>query len=175
MYPDRKEWNEVLIRQKNYPFDADGICKLSIPSAEVVDCIAWHYEKNGVFSVKSAYKLAASIAESDQIPSNSSNDSNDRSIWDLIWKTKVPGKVRIFGWRVATNTLATKKNKWKRTLELDPICSICGNGEEDEFHAVMTCTKSRGSESDFEKRMGSAGREKFQVHRGGLAANTAEH
>ncbi|VAH78253.1 hypothetical protein VPH35_052476 [Triticum aestivum] len=39
--------------------------------------------------------------------------------------------------------MATKKNKWKRTLEVGSTCNICGNGEEDEFHAVISCTKSR--------------------------------
>ncbi|XP_073362181.1 uncharacterized protein [Aegilops tauschii subsp. strangulata] len=144
MLPDRKEWNEKLIRQLFYPFDADEICKLNIPSSDVDDQIAWHYEKSGVFSVRSAYKLAAAaLSPMAQNPSSSSSEPNDRSIWDLIWKSKVPGKVRIFSWRVATNTLATKENKWKRTLELDNTCCICGNGTENEHHAVIRCTKSR--------------------------------
>lgn len=49
----------------------------------------------------------------------------------------------IFGWRVATNTLATKKNKCRRTIVVDATCNICGNGVEDEYHAVIFCTKSR--------------------------------
>lgn len=144
MHPERKEWNEGLIRQIFHPFDADEICKLAIPSSDAEDRIAWHYEKNGIFSVKSAYNLAmvSNSCESSK-PSSSSRESNDRSIWDLIWKAKVPGKVRIFGWRIATNTLATKRNKWKRTLEIDDTCNICGNGAEDEYHAMIACTKSR--------------------------------
>ena len=63
----------------------------------------------------------------------------------------MPGKVRIFAWRVATNTLATIENKHKRTLELDAICRICGNGRENEFHAVVMCTKSRGLRSAMRK------------------------
>ena len=144
MHSDRKEWNEELVRQIFYPFDADEICKIRIPSSDVEDRIAWYYEKSGEFSVRSAYKLAAaSLPQLAQNPSSSSSDPNDRSIWDLIWKAKVSGKVRIFGWRVATSTLATKENKWKRTLELDATCNICGNGTETEHHAVVMCTKSR--------------------------------
>ncbi|KAI5003478.1 hypothetical protein ZWY2020_030638 [Hordeum vulgare] len=51
--------------------------------------------------------------------------------------------MRIFAWRVATKTLPTKENKWKRTLELDNTCSICGREAEDEFHATVSCTKAR--------------------------------
>ena len=108
-------------------------------------------EKSGVFSVKSAYKLAENLARSSNIPSSSSREPTDRSIWDLIWKTKVPGKVRIFSWRVATNTLATIEIKHKRTLELDAICRICGNGRENEFHTVVMCTKSKALRSAMSK------------------------
>ena len=59
-------------------------------------------------------------------PSRSSNEADNRSIWDLIWKAKVPEKVRIFAWRVATETLPRKENKRKITLVVDNICNICG-------------------------------------------------
>ena len=121
MLSDNKEWNVPLIRQIFYPFDADEICKLNIPSSEVGDCIAWHYEKNDIFSVKSAYRLAATNLEQvSHTPSSSTRDPNDRSIWDLIWKTKVPRKICIFAWRVATNTLATKKTNGRERWKLMP-------------------------------------------------------
>lgn len=144
MLPNSKEWNEQLIRQIFYPFDADEICKIKIPTAEVGDQIAWHYETNGVFSVKSAYKLAASMEQqSRHTPTSSSRDPGDRSIWDIIWKAKIPEKVKIFCWRIATNTLATKKNKFRRTISHDDTCDICGNGVEDEYHGVVVCMKSK--------------------------------
>jgi hypothetical protein len=61
----------------------------------------------------------------------------------VIWKENVPNKVKKFGWRVACDNLATKKNKMRRTLETDSICNICGREEEDCFHATIMCTKSR--------------------------------
>lgn len=144
MQPDGTGWNTDLIRQLFYRFDAEAICNIKLPKGKVEDCLAWHYEKKGIFSVRSAYWLAATQQhQNNQRASSSTNDVDDRSIWGIIWKAKVPGKIRIFGWRVATNTLATKKNKWRRTLEVDSTCKICGNGEEDEFHAVVACTKSR--------------------------------
>ena len=107
--------------------------------------MAWHKEKSGVFSVRSAYRFAFSIRNQlNTTTSSSSSEADDRSIWDIIWKAKVLEKVKVFGWRVATGTLATKRNRWKRTLESDNTCNICVAGEEDEFHAVVTCTKSRG-------------------------------
>lgn len=74
---------------------------------------------------------------------NSEEEADNRRIWDFIWKANVPEKVRIFAWRVATEILAMKKNKWRRTLEVDNICNLCGRETEDEYHAVIACTKAR--------------------------------
>jgi hypothetical protein len=44
---------------------------------------------------------------------------------------------------LAVDNLPTQKNKWRRTLELQNICTICGNGAEDSFHATVECTKAK--------------------------------
>ena len=61
---------------------------------------------------------------------------------DAIWKAKVPEKVKVFGWRIVTNSLATKHNAFRRTIADDSVCGICGRCAEDEYHAVITCTRS---------------------------------
>jgi len=151
MHPDGSGWNRELIHQLFYPFDAESICNIKLPSYPTEDNLAWHYE-SGMFSVWSAYRLAASLQARPNHPASiSTNNTNDRSIWDIIWKAKVPGKIKIFGWRVATNTLPTKRNKWKQTLEVHSTCNICGNGEEDEFHVVISCTKSKALRNEMRK------------------------
>jgi hypothetical protein len=114
MHKDKKEWNEALIHQLFHNYDAEEICKIKIPQTDVGDCVAWHEEKSGVFSVHGAYKLGSQLKQQSNMTASSSvRDAKDRSIWDYIWKAKVPEKVRIFAWRVATETLPTKENKWK--------------------------------------------------------------
>ncbi|KAL0300142.1 UNVERIFIED_CONTAM: hypothetical protein Scaly_3058100 [Sesamum calycinum] len=54
-----KEWNEPLIRAEFYPANANCILGISLRSGEVRDELIWHYESKGVFSVKSAYRLAS--------------------------------------------------------------------------------------------------------------------
>jgi hypothetical protein len=51
--------------------------------------------------------------------------------------------VKIFGWRVACDNLATMKNKFKRTLAIVSTCTLYGTEEESCFHAVVKCTKAR--------------------------------
>ena len=104
-----------------------------------------------MFTVKSAYRLAMAQKGSGEQTSSSTAGVDDRSSWDLIWKAAIPEKVKKFAWRVATNTLATKVNKCKRTLETDSTCTIYGHSDETEYHAVVACTKSRALRHEMRK------------------------
>jgi hypothetical protein len=73
----------------------------------------------------------------------SNNPNGERKIWGNIWKVPVPNKVRVFSWRLASDNLPTQRNKWRRTLETQNTCPICGNGIEDSFHATVECTKAK--------------------------------
>jgi hypothetical protein len=59
----------------------------------------WQYENNGIFSVKSAYKLAYNLKNNSiqSRPGSSSNGDNNRALWKLIWSAPVPNKVKFLG------------------------------------------------------------------------------
>jgi hypothetical protein len=138
------KWNEPLIRKVCRVEDAEWILKQKLPLQACEDILAWHYEKSSDFTVKSAYRLAYNLQNGIRWRAGSSNNhDNSRDIWKMIWNAKVPGKVRIFGWRIACDNLATKKNKFRRTLEPNSTCNICGREEEDSCHATVKCTKPR--------------------------------
>ncbi|KAL0446309.1 UNVERIFIED_CONTAM: putative ribonuclease H protein [Sesamum latifolium] len=54
-----QEWDEHLIRTEFCALDADCILGISIGGSSVFDELVWHFEGNGKFSVRSAYKLWA--------------------------------------------------------------------------------------------------------------------
>jgi ribonuclease HI len=142
--PGSNSWNTSLLHELFFDFDVQTILKINLPVEKVDDYVAWHFKRNGIFTVKSAYRLALNLKQKQRGNESSSNHpSGERGIWNAIWKSNVPPKVRIFGWRVAMDALPTKKNKWRRTLELNNVCSICGNGVEDAHHANVACTKSK--------------------------------
>jgi hypothetical protein len=74
---------------------------------------------------------------------SSSSPTKDRSIWDLVWKEKVPQKLRVFAWRAATSTLAVRSGLNRRMPKVDNMCTICGMAAKDEHHALVTCTLAR--------------------------------
>ena len=86
-----RRWDENLIRHLFSPHDAEKILKLRILNLNEGGFIAWHHEKNGLFSVKSAYRLALNIKDSDMAPGSSSVYVNgERRLSNIIWKANVP-------------------------------------------------------------------------------------
>jgi hypothetical protein len=49
-----------------YPHDAEEVLKIRLSERNYEDYIAWHYEKSGVFTVKSAYHLALELEQGDR-------------------------------------------------------------------------------------------------------------
>ena len=130
-------WNAEKINLYFLKVDADIIFKICTSPRIGCDFLAWHPDKTGQFSVRSAYALAANLANV-EAASSSSNNTVDKA-WDLIWKCNVPQKVRIFAWKVASNSLPTMVNKKKRNLERTDMCSICDREKEDAGHALCRC------------------------------------
>jgi hypothetical protein len=144
LLPQSNQWNEEVVKRVCFPRDADWILNLKLPKEKCDDFFAWHYEKTGIFSVKSAYRLAYNLNHGVMWRAGSSSrPDNTRLSWKTIWNAKVPSKVKIFGWRAACDNLPTKKNKFRRTLETDSTCSICGRVEENSHHAIVDCSKPR--------------------------------
>jgi hypothetical protein len=56
------EWKEEVIREYFRDEDVHTILSLRLPTKPVEDFLAWNYEKSGVFSVRSAYRLANELA-----------------------------------------------------------------------------------------------------------------
>jgi hypothetical protein len=138
---ETKTWKEELVISLFYEADADHILQIKLPKVISEDYLAWHYEKNGLFSVKSAYRLAHDLQEKNGGEGSSSKQPGERYLWNLIWKTKVQPKIRVFGWKLATNSLGVQSLRHRRKMDILPTCSICGTESEDSFHAMISCTK----------------------------------
>lgn len=54
-----------------------------------------------------------------------------------------PLKVRLVGWKLATDTLATMEIKASRNLAKSDICVFCGVEREDTFHVFCRCPMGR--------------------------------
>jgi len=72
------DWNRNLISSIFLPVDVEAIMRIRVPERIMNDQIAWHYEKSGQFSVKSAYKLALKLQSQDQMASSSNPKQREK-------------------------------------------------------------------------------------------------
>jgi hypothetical protein len=136
-------WNEELIRKICYPLDVERILQIKLPSFSGEDNLAWHYEKSGMFTVRSTYKLAMDLKSRNNETGMSNKNAGERYMWNLIWKAHVPPKVKVFGWKLATDTLGVQAHRCKRNMDQIPTCQICGMEPETSHHAMVNCTKAK--------------------------------
>jgi hypothetical protein len=79
--------------------------KITLSTNQYDDSIAWAHERNVIFVVRSAYKLGMQLQESERQEATSINPEGDQSLWKIIWTAKVPLKLKVFCWKLATNSL----------------------------------------------------------------------
>jgi hypothetical protein len=82
------------------------------------------------------------IQERGKQEATSSRPCGQRSLWNLIWKSNVPPKVKVFGWKLASNTIGVQVHRCKRNMEVMSTCPLCARKPERAHHVVAACTKS---------------------------------
>ncbi|KAF8754851.1 hypothetical protein HU200_011388 [Digitaria exilis] len=139
--PGSRRWNIQKVQDNFCTLDAEEILKLKPGMRLEEDLIAWAYEKNGQYSVRSCYRMLK--RESDQLDSfklNEPSTSEGKRWWKKLWKLKVPPKVRIFWWRAMQNFLPTKAELRRRHVSKEDYCETCGKPGESLFHVAFKCT-----------------------------------
>jgi ribonuclease HI len=133
---ETSQWNRTLIFNSFSNSDAIKIVSTPLSLSLPEDKSCWFWEKDGMYSVRSAYHLLCNGRENSQPGPSSSRD--DR-LWKEIWKAPVPNKIKNFMWRLAKNILPTRGNLLKKGITLDTSCPLCHNSEENVQHLFMQC------------------------------------
>ena len=77
-------WDIDLLRSIFCPADVQNILQIPLsPGRE--DVVAWHYNRSGMFSVRSAYHCQWSAQFDD--------NTETSNVWKGMWKLAVPGKI----------------------------------------------------------------------------------
>jgi ribonuclease HI len=128
------------------PMDVEVILKIPISHRRQRDMWAWHYDRKGLFSVRSAYRMLVWTREKRDAwlegCASSSNGIVEEKQWSSLWKTRVPSKVKLFTWRLAKHSLPTNDIRNHRGMADDDRCQFCGTADLWR-HALLDCTLSR--------------------------------
>lgn len=63
-------------------------------------------------------------------------------LWTIIWRMKVPNKVRNFAWRVCQEALPVMSALFRRHITADGICDRCNSDDETIWHVLVQCQES---------------------------------
>ncbi|CAL1372514.1 unnamed protein product [Linum trigynum] len=139
--PGSKQWNLAAL---NCFFDNALVAiirQLPLPQRRLVDDIIWHYEANGLFSVKSAYHLAFSHLR--PVPRKTGVSVIDSVLWKWVWTRKLPPKLLFFLWQCLQRVLPTREALATSGMDLLPVCTACGRREETLEHLFFSCHVAR--------------------------------
>ena len=110
------------------------------------DFVAWNPSRNGIFSVRSAYRMMIKTKYRRGIwidgRAGSSSTERDEQSWKLLWGTKIPGKIHMFMWRLACHSIPTEDVRAKRNMATTSLCSLCG-AEDSWRHSLLECSMAR--------------------------------
>ena len=109
--------------------------RIPLPRSPKMDEVYWHFDKKGMYTVKSGYQIALRLKYPD-IPSTLEDWS---FYWKAIWRLELPEKTKIFLWRATQNMLPTMENLWKKKVIASPLCQICRRSVETVSHALIEC------------------------------------
>ncbi|XP_059623199.1 uncharacterized protein LOC132266361 [Cornus florida] len=109
--------------------------QLHISRWDKPDTLIWAPERNGSFSVRSAYALARSFSD----PRAASSDGFH---WRVVWRCATLSKIQHFLWRCCHNALPTGLSLLWRGCVDSLLCSRCGMEEESLVHLFFRCSHS---------------------------------
>ncbi|XP_058764138.1 uncharacterized protein LOC131637556 [Vicia villosa] len=137
---DLRCWKHDLIKECFSPMVCEEILSIPLSWRNMEDKLIWYPEKDGEFSVKSAYHLLRSKRDA-AFPGPSSHSQN--LVWKRIWQAPVHNRVRNFLWRTAKDILPTRANLHKRKVNLAPDCPLCHSHVESSNHLFLHCNVSK--------------------------------
>jgi len=105
-------WDVQKLHAVFCPSDVEAILNIPLCTRRQGDFWAWHHEKRGIFSVRSAYRMLAinkerPIAYLENIAGRSDLRSEENE-WMSVWQVKVPSKIHVFLWRLAHHSLLSR-------------------------------------------------------------------
>ncbi|KAJ9556786.1 hypothetical protein OSB04_011400 [Centaurea solstitialis] len=125
-------WNIDMISRIFSARDRDCILNLPPPSGLEPDRIIWHWTSNGVYSVKSSYRIIM-----ERLVQNHHFFIDDD--WHRIWNADVPYKARYFVWRALRGVLPTRLSLHSRGVQISPLCPLCERNLENSWHTFVGC------------------------------------
>ncbi|XP_074318065.1 uncharacterized protein LOC141654850 [Silene latifolia] len=131
-------WNGALIDSMFLPFEGERIKNIRLSENMGHDMWFWSAEKDGILTVRSAYRLLAGGTEFLEV-GGASNWEREKWLWSRLWKIPVWPRVKLFFWQLCSEALATRANIATRVRGESSFCSLCNSSIESSIHLFRDC------------------------------------
>jgi hypothetical protein len=135
-------WDEELLETMFWPVDVHIIKQIPLIQ-DREDLVAWHFNKLGLFSVRSAYYCQWDFKFGRSNRNTSISEAASNTVWDKLWGLEIPSKIKIFGWRVLHGMIPCRGILANRHIGNQGGCPLCNEGCEDMKHMLFTCQRAK--------------------------------
>jgi len=132
---NQKSWNLPFLHSVFNQQVVEHIVNTPLYPSVREDRLIWKKENNGDYSVRSAYRLCM----------NELLDTSHFKVqgaWDLVWKLKMPPKIKNLVWRICRNCLPTRRRLRDKGVNCTANCALCRLSEEDSLRLLFQCSSS---------------------------------
>jgi len=136
MEPNGVSWNWNVINGLFHNHDREAIAKMVLLNREGEDKRIWKFSQQGHYTVKSAYRYAMETLvdnEEYRIPGE----------WNIIWKMKLPQRVKVFLWRALRGVLPTRMRLQDKGVPCTDSCPHCETNYENDWHVFIGCEEAK--------------------------------
>ncbi|KAL2901420.1 LINE-1 reverse transcriptase-like protein [Bienertia sinuspersici] len=123
------EWNWQVIDHNFNPQTCNLIKSMDPPTEATEDYLYWTGTKNGIYSVKTGYR----------VQNSGTTHRNTDTFWTHFWKRTPFEKWKLFIWKIMNKAIPTKDNLLKRKMEVSPTCTLCHSAPETIPHLFRDC------------------------------------
>lgn len=134
--PDTKQWRRDLVFSCFNRYEAQQVLNIPISQRLPEDTLIWHWERDGMYSVKTAYHMLCEEYENLQ-PGPSS--APDKQLSKAIWHAPLPNKLKNFLWRLAKDIVPTRFNLGRKGIKVELLCPLCNVAVERTEYLFMHC------------------------------------
>ncbi|XP_074267041.1 uncharacterized protein LOC141590340 [Silene latifolia] len=116
MVEDDEGWDVTKVRALFLPFEQARILGIRLRWPRLNDDWCWDAERDGTYSVRSAYKLLT-VDGIDMV--GQSDDGRNKALWNRIWNAPVLPRIKVFFWQLCNGAIYTKSNLASRVGSID--------------------------------------------------------
>ncbi|XP_060974139.1 uncharacterized protein LOC133039295 [Cannabis sativa] len=135
---EKGDWKQKIIEDCFHKDDIPLILGMAPCARNLQDDMVWHYNPDGMYTVKSGYD----VAEKNILNAGTSSETT-MQWWKGIWKMEVPPKIRNFTWRLCKEWLPVNTVLQKRGMKIEALCYWCKREEETIEHCLWFCPMAK--------------------------------